>query len=104
MSRFDDCVAGVAGVPFGSRSRHLFIPTQEVAVRSSSEDAVDTGLRINANRAVRPAPLVRNDLVRKSPTPAPNRLILKKLELVSGHTRAGTVPCGLNGPNDEDAV
>src|ERR1019366_7753445 len=31
VSRLHDCVVGVDGVPLGSRSRHLFIPTQEFA-------------------------------------------------------------------------
>ena len=64
VSRLHDCVIGVAGVPVRSRSRHLFIPTQEVAVRTLPQDTVDPGLRVQANYAVRPDPLVRNDLVR----------------------------------------
>ena len=68
VSRLHVCVVGVAGVPVGSRSRHVFIPTQEVAVQSSPQDAVDPGLRVQANWAVRPGPLVRNDLVRTTPT------------------------------------
>src|ERR1035437_4277412 len=31
VCRLHDCVVGVAGVPVGSRSRHLFILTQEFA-------------------------------------------------------------------------
>ena len=64
VSRLHDCVVGVAGVPVRSRSRHPFIPTQEVAVRTLPQDAVDPGLRVQASYAVRPDPLVRNDLVR----------------------------------------
>jgi len=36
---------------------------------SLPQDAVDSGLRVQANRAVRPDSLVRNDLVRTTPTP-----------------------------------
>jgi hypothetical protein len=58
VSRLHDCVVGVAGVPVGSRSRHLF----ERSCVQSLSPAVDPGLRVQANRAVRPDPLVRNDL------------------------------------------
>ena len=35
---------------------------------SLPQDAVDPGLRVRANRAVRPDSLVQNDLVRTTPT------------------------------------
>jgi len=41
-----------------------FYPHSKICVRSLPPDAVDPGLRVPANRAVRPDPLVRNDLVR----------------------------------------
>jgi hypothetical protein len=69
VSRLHDCVVGVVGVLVGSRSRHLFIPTQEVAARNLPQDAVNPGLRGQANRAVRPDSLVRNDLGRTTPPP-----------------------------------
>ena len=64
VSRLHDCVVGVAGAPVGSRSRHHIYPHSKICVRSLPPDAVDPGLRVQANRAVRPDPLVRNDLVR----------------------------------------
>jgi len=63
VSRLHDCVVGV---PVGSRRRHLLIPTQELRA-ALPPDAVDRGLPVQANRAVRPDPLVRNDLVRTTP-------------------------------------
>jgi hypothetical protein len=63
VSRVQDRVVGVTGVPLGSRSRHFFIHSR-ICVRRLSPVAVDPGLRVQANRTVRPHPLVRNDLVR----------------------------------------
>jgi hypothetical protein len=39
-------------------------PHSKICVRSLAQDVVDPGLRVQANRAVRVDPLVRNDLVR----------------------------------------
>jgi hypothetical protein len=68
VSCLHNCVVGVAGVPVGSRRRHLSIPTQEVASGGLPPNAVDPGLRVKANRAVRPDPVVRNDLVHTTST------------------------------------
>jgi hypothetical protein len=62
VSHLHGSVFGVASVPIGSQRCHLFIPTLK-KLRSVLPDAVERGLRAQANRAVRLDPLVRNDLV-----------------------------------------
>ena len=47
----------------------IYLSPSRSCVRSLPPDAVDPGLRVEANRTVRPDPLVRNDLVRVIPTP-----------------------------------
>jgi len=50
-----------------SKSSSIY-PHSKSCVRSLPPDTVDPGLRVQANRAVRPDSLVRNDLVRTTPT------------------------------------
>lgn len=67
VSCLHDCFVRVASVSIKSRRRHLFIPLKNLRPEFAS-NAVDPGLRVGANRVVRPDPLVRNDLVRVIPT------------------------------------
>jgi len=66
VSRLDDSIFGVAGVPVRSQRRHHFIPHSRSYVLYC-QHAVDSRLRLQANHAVRPDPLVRNDLVLHDP-------------------------------------